>query len=217
MRTRIIVAGLLCLLAPVCSPVAAQQLLFTAIDVQPAAINDMAETVGSFRTPGLTGDCFDPGTCSSAPSDFCVAGAAPNPPLAVAFCGPVVDGTFCISSDGWIVGSCVYDPVGKDHGFLRSADGSSLTTIDLPRAAGVFNFTGINDAGQIVGFEIGAFLLVVGLALAFNLWNCPGALARWHDRTRGSVPRWIREGPSTWSLDAGGLRLFGGVMAAAGV
>jgi len=151
MRTRIIVAGLLCLLAPVCSPVAAQQLLFTAIDVQPAAINDMAETVGSFRTPGLTGDCFDPGTCSSAPSDFCVAGAAPNPPLAVAFCGPVVDGTFCISSDGWIVGSCVYDPVGKDHGFLRSADGSSLTTIDLPRAAGVFNFTGINDAGQIVG------------------------------------------------------------------
>ena len=75
----------------------------------------------------------------------------------------------------------------------------------------------VSRTGQIVGFEIGAFLLVVGLALAFNLWNCPGALARWHDRTRGSVPRWIREGPSTWSLDAGGLRLFGGVMAAAGV
>jgi hypothetical protein len=75
----------------------------------------------------------------------------------------------------------------------------------------------VSRTGQVVGIAIGAALLVVGLVFMFNLGNSAFLLARWHDKTRGVVPAWIRQGPSTWSLDAEGFRYLGGAMAVIGV
>jgi uncharacterized protein (TIGR03437 family) len=56
-----------------------------------------------------------------------------------------------INNSGQIVGSYT-DPAGTSHGFLRSADGSTFTPIDVPGAlAGTTNAKGINNLGQIVG------------------------------------------------------------------
>src|SRR5438067_775124 len=177
MRTRIIVAGLLCLLAPVCSPVAAQQLLFTAIDVQPAAINDMAETVGSFRTPGLTGDCFDPGTCSSAPTGvhgFRLDTDGSFRTLDAR--GATGSEAFGINAIGEIVGR--FQDVRGIHGFLQTTDGG-FTVIDAPAATRT-EARAINATGQIVGVFTDAsgtshgFLLSGG---AFTTIDVPGAMA----------------------------------------
>ncbi len=90
------------------------------------------------------------GECFAGPSPDCLG--EPQPPIEHAFCGPDVDNTYCIFDD-YFSGYCI---VGESfHGYLRSPDGSSFTTID---AAGAF-YTyakGVNGAGQIVGrFEPG--------------------------------------------------------------
>ena len=134
----------------------ADSFTFTTIDApggnkgsQASGINIAGQIVGAFETVGLTGECMDVGECFAGPSPDCLG--EPQPPIEHAFCGPEVDNTYCIFDD-YFSGYCIVESF---HGYLRSPDGSSFTTID---AAGAF-YTyakGVNGAGQIVGrFEPG--------------------------------------------------------------
>jgi len=155
MRLFGIIGSVLLVLSATGSRALGQQLTFTTIDVPGAAytsahgINGAGQIVGVGPAPGgLTGVCFDVFYCSdSIISPDCQG--APTPPIVHAGCGPDVDSTFC-RIDDYSSGYCVYNDVGNSHGFLRSADGGSLTTIDVPGASDTLA-TGINDAGQIVG------------------------------------------------------------------
>ena len=93
---------------------------------------------------------MDVGECFAGPSPDCLG--EPQPPIEHAFCGPDVDNTYCIFDD-YFSGYCI---VGESfHGYLRSPDGSSFTTIDVPGAFYTYA-KGVNGAGQIVGrFEPG--------------------------------------------------------------
>src|SRR3989442_195846 len=129
----------------------ADSFTFTTIDApggnkgsKPSGITIAGQIVGAFETFGLTGECMDVGECFAGPSPDCLG--EPQPPIEHAFCGPDVDNTYCIFDD-YFSGYCI---VGESfHGYLRSPDGSSFTTID---AGAFYTYAkGVNGAGQIVG------------------------------------------------------------------
>src|SRR3989441_4290322 len=134
----------------------ADSFTFTTIDApggnkgsQASGINIAGQIVGAFETVGLTGECMDVGECFAGPSPDCLG--EPQPPIEHAFCGPEVDNTYCIFDD-YFSGYCIVESF---HGYLRSPDGSSFTTIDVPGAFYTYA-KGVNGAGQIVGrFEPG--------------------------------------------------------------
>ncbi len=70
----------------------------------------------------------------------------------------------------------------------------------------------VSSSGQMVAVVLGTVLCVCGGALLLNLGRCAERLVGWHDHSRVATPRWIRNGPSTWRLDAAGFRIMGGLV-----
>jgi probable HAF family extracellular repeat protein len=107
----------------------------------------------------------------------------------VTFAGPNGANIYphAINNSGQVVGAFV-DSAGASHGFLRSADGTSLTAIDVPGATSTAAVS-INNSGWIVGFFVtsGTIISVVpfpgthGFRLApdgtLTIIDAPGAEA----------------------------------------
>ena len=71
--------------------------------------------------------------------------------------------------------------------------------------------------GQAIAVAIGCLTFLLGCGLMLDAGGLARRVHQWHERRGAAVPRWIREGPSTFSLDVAGMRAFGGGLAAVGL
>jgi hypothetical protein len=68
----------------------------------------------------------------------------------------------------------------------------------------------VSGTGQIVALAAASLLLCVGFTVMLDVGRLAQRLARFNRWFGSSVPAWIREGPSTFGLDAAGMRVFAG-------
>lgn len=142
---------------------------FTSVDYPGAAQTLVFDTDG---TTALGAFIFDPGSSSSPPSAFTVAGGAyqilnvPNSTASIAT---------GLNTSGLIVG--VYDDVaGSAHGFSTS-DSITFTDVDFPGATDT-QAIDVNDAGTIVGDYFDAASVEHGFVSSggtFTAIDFPGA------------------------------------------
>lgn len=75
----------------------------------------------------------------------------------------------------------------------------------------------VSGTGQIVALAVACLLVAIGSATMFDLGRMAQRLARLNRWLGSYVPTWIRDGPTTFSLDAAGMRVFGGGIVAVGL
>lgn len=119
--------------------------------------------------------------------------------------------TFAINQWGAIAGTYT-DAAGTPHGFLRSPDGKSFTTIDFPvNTPGDFLLgtwaQGINDWGEITGYYLDLDFSRAQIVVAHGFVRTPEGVFTSFDVLTGAIPVYINiEGATVgYTQDANGL------------